>query len=173
MSFLSSCVFAARSTCWNDKHEKKHNSSKSIDTFRFLSCSVSLSSNKHRLGSLMSQWVLTGSVSFSVFEWSPFVSASRRLSASLYMYSSDLARNSDMLPKTNTNIYLNCFWRRSRQKKKKKSESLSWPRTRRSWSWYLLKQQLNLLNALTQNVLFTWRDLKARGRDRQQPLNTF
>lgn len=119
MSFLSSCVFAARSTCWNDKHEKKHNSSKSIDTFRFLSCSVSLSSNKHRLGSLMSQWVLTGSVSFSVFEWSPFVSASRRLSASLYMYSSDLARNSDMLPKTNTNIYLNCFWSSSRQKKKK------------------------------------------------------
>lgn len=42
-------------------------------------------------------YLLTGSVSFSVLECSPFVRASRRLSASLYTYSSDLARHSGKL----------------------------------------------------------------------------
>lgn len=42
--------------------------------------------------------LLTGSVSFRVLECSPLVRASRRLSASLYTYSSDLARNSGRLP---------------------------------------------------------------------------
>lgn len=46
--------------------------------------------------------LLTGSVSFRVLECSPFVRASRRLSASLYTYSSDLARNSGRLPITQT-----------------------------------------------------------------------
>lgn len=41
--------------------------------------------------------LLTGAVSFRVLECSPFVRASRKLSASLYTYSSDLARNSGKL----------------------------------------------------------------------------
>lgn len=46
---------------------------------------------------------LTCSVSFKILECSPFVTASRRLSASLYTYSSDLARNSDKLPNNQPN----------------------------------------------------------------------
>lgn len=46
---------------------------------------------------------LTCSVSFRILECSPFVTASRRLSASLYTYSSDLARNSDKLPNNQPN----------------------------------------------------------------------
>lgn len=55
---------------------------------------------------MTSEKKLTCSVSFRILECSPFVTASRRLSASLYTYSSDLARNSDKLPNNQPNEIL-------------------------------------------------------------------
>ena len=95
-----------------DRQKKKQKTTESTDPV--VSWAVSLSSNTSRLQSVkMWQSMLTGSFCFRVFECSPFVIASRRLSASLYTYSSELARNSVKLPNTHThtqnNIYHYCF----------------------------------------------------------------
>lgn len=84
VSFLAACEFLSSTTCGR---ENKHNTTKSNNIFTAVVTA----------GTVFALSLLTGSVSLRVLECSPFVRASRRLSASLYTYSSDLARNSGKL----------------------------------------------------------------------------
>lgn len=84
-----------------EKKWQKHPPPKQNKNIYLVNWKTFLSWNKKTTNDVREK--LTCSVSFKILECSPFVTASRRLSASLYTYSSDLARNSDKLPNNQPN----------------------------------------------------------------------